>query len=314
MSRELAWDDLRIFLAAYRAESLRKASQNLGVGLSTVSRRVAALEQTAGVPLFARTAEGLRPTAAAHAIAADAERAESLTLSIAKTLEAMSDEVEGLVKVATTSDVASTVLVPFLDDLLDAHPQLTVELFTGSEVRDLERFEVDLAIRTRRPDEGENLVCARLRGTALGLYGSRSYVARHGAERPLREHTWIASGSHQGHYATEAIRNAVAPGARIALRVNELRTAKDAVLAGLGVGLLPRTMAEVVPGLVAIESKELPRMNGGLWLVAHAATRKVPRVAAVWAFLKDIFDEARNDDNVAALRARNRARYGAGED
>ena len=53
------WDQLRIFLAATRAGSLRGASEQLGVNHATVNRAIRALEATLNTRLFDRSAEGL---------------------------------------------------------------------------------------------------------------------------------------------------------------------------------------------------------------------------------------------------------------
>src|SRR5512146_3056439 len=52
------WDDLHVFLAVARAGRVSAAARTLGVEHTTVSRRLKALEETIGVPLFYRTATG----------------------------------------------------------------------------------------------------------------------------------------------------------------------------------------------------------------------------------------------------------------
>jgi hypothetical protein len=53
------WDDVRVFLAAYRLLSLGMAASRLGVDTSTVSRRIAAFERQLGVQLFERLGAAL---------------------------------------------------------------------------------------------------------------------------------------------------------------------------------------------------------------------------------------------------------------
>lgn len=61
------WDDLRIFLAVARADSLSGAGRRLGVDASTVGRRIARLERATGVALFHKTPQGYSPTRRATA-------------------------------------------------------------------------------------------------------------------------------------------------------------------------------------------------------------------------------------------------------
>jgi len=55
----LNWDDLKILLAVARAGSLSRAAVQLGLGQSTVSRRLSGLEATLGTKLFKRSKTGL---------------------------------------------------------------------------------------------------------------------------------------------------------------------------------------------------------------------------------------------------------------
>ena len=68
----LPWDDLRFLLAAERSGSLSRAARELGVSLSTISRRLRTLEEAIGRPLFVRTPSGLEPTSAALALVVSA--------------------------------------------------------------------------------------------------------------------------------------------------------------------------------------------------------------------------------------------------
>ena len=52
------WDDIRVFLAVARTESLSGAGRTLKMDPATVGRRVARLEQGLGVTLFAKTPQG----------------------------------------------------------------------------------------------------------------------------------------------------------------------------------------------------------------------------------------------------------------
>src|SRR5688500_170580 len=68
------WDDARFFLAIARAGSVSGAGRNLRVQQSTVSRRLAGLEETLGARLFERTPDGYILTPAGESLHARAER------------------------------------------------------------------------------------------------------------------------------------------------------------------------------------------------------------------------------------------------
>ena len=52
------WDDIRVFLAVARHETLSAAARSLRIDPATVGRRVTRLEERAGVVLFARSSVG----------------------------------------------------------------------------------------------------------------------------------------------------------------------------------------------------------------------------------------------------------------
>ncbi len=52
------WDDLRIFLAVARSESLSGAGKRLKIDAATVGRRIARLEESMGARLFAKSPQG----------------------------------------------------------------------------------------------------------------------------------------------------------------------------------------------------------------------------------------------------------------
>src|SRR6516164_3558540 len=72
--RTLEWSDLRVVLAVARSKTLRASALSLHVNQSTVSRRVAALEEALGVRLFERLDGVMTATRAGEAVIDAAER------------------------------------------------------------------------------------------------------------------------------------------------------------------------------------------------------------------------------------------------
>ena len=68
------WDDVRIFLAVARAGQILGAARRLGLNHATVSRRVAALEESLNARLFRRLTTGSELTPAGEHFLAVAER------------------------------------------------------------------------------------------------------------------------------------------------------------------------------------------------------------------------------------------------
>ena len=102
------WDDVRLFLALCRSRTVGGAAKSLGVDASTVSRRLAALEEKLAATLFDRGRDGTAPTKAAEDLMPVAEEIEQGVARFAGAAERLEREASGLVRITCPPDVAVT--------------------------------------------------------------------------------------------------------------------------------------------------------------------------------------------------------------
>jgi len=282
---ELKWDDLRVFLAAYRERSLTQAANALGLNQSTTSRRMSGLEAALGARLFDRTPEGLVPTALAERILGAAERAEEATHEVARLGSAASDGVEGDVRVAMTVGMSAYLVAPLAARLREAHPRLRLHFVVGSTLADLTRREADLAIRFVRPTRGD-LIAKRLFDGGYALYGSPAFAARIGpGPHALGELDFIGWDPDQtffweGRWEQEA-------GLRFVAHADELTTRIALAQQGVGAIELVTAFGDRLDGLVRLEGAPALPLRGEVYLVTHRSLRTVPRVRAMWELLEE---------------------------
>ena len=282
------WDDLRIFLAAFREGSCAAAGARLGVNQSTVSRRIAALERDLGVRLFDRMPEGLVPTAAAEEIVPRAELFEATAAELIDAVEGLDTRLGGVVRVASPDLIASELIAPALPAFLRERLGLRLELISGDAIVDLTRREADLALRFVRPDSGD-LVVRRVGTLRFGVFGSKEYLDGHRGESP-EELAWLDWDTTQTHLPDAAWLHTAIPGVKPVLRTTTLGVRLRATRSGLGVSVLARALAERYPELERVEG--LPAMPEiPVWLVGHRALRNLPRIKAVWTFLEELVSE-----------------------
>lgn len=279
-----SWDDIRLFLALYRARTLGDAAGLLGVNISTVSRRLSALEDAIDTVLFERGRHGLRPTPAADALVVAAERVEAGVDDVRRSIDGFEREVRGLVRVACPPDMADVALVPALGPLLERHPKLRVELVPGERTVDLARREADLALRIVRPTEGD-LVARRVGVVAMVLAASPDRVRAWGPIDDLDAVPWVAWGRASTPPPAQWLAAHVTR--EPALRTDDLRTQLTAASAGLGVALVPAPSVaayglERIALAARCAERVAPPPSGDLWIVTHRTLRDVPRVAVVW--------------------------------
>jgi DNA-binding transcriptional LysR family regulator len=290
------WSDLRFFLEVARTGTLAAAARKLGVDNTTVGRRLSALERDLGAKLFSRTPDGLALTAAGEAMrTAGVEMEQSVLRGEQRALGA-DRNLSGLVRIATTEMLGEVVAVPALRSLHERHPQIRMELLTGSQRLDIARREADVALRFVRP-EGGDLVARRVGTVAFAVYGSKKYLAARG--RPDRASgfaghdvvTYEAGIRHWrlGQLAGEPVRDV-----RVVLRSNSTQMLLHAVRQGLGVGPLPCLFARSDRSLERVPAGA-PADLDDVWLVVHADLQRTARVRAVIEALEARLAEVAED-------------------
>ncbi len=135
---------LRALEAVGRLGSLQAAARELGVSLGAVSQQVIKAERQLGHRLFDRTARGLAPTELGRAML-PVLGAGFRELERAVRLAAEQDDTTLIVSVAPV--FASKWLVPRLAGFSRSNPDLRIRLDASVELVDLDRSDVDLAIR-----------------------------------------------------------------------------------------------------------------------------------------------------------------------
>lgn len=292
----LDWSDLQHFLAVARGGTLAAAAASLRINPTTVGRRLAALEDGVGTRLFDRTPEGYVLSAAGRDLLVRAERMEAEALSVERELAGADQRLAGTVRLTATEMLATRFIMPEVHRLHAAHPDITLDLVCSNRSVSLARREADIALRLARPVE-ENIVTRRLAAIDLSLYAARSYLAQHGGA-PAGESLGDASPASLDGHRVLAFADARAfaienrwlderlGSGRVVMRSDSVSSIYAAVVAGLGVALLPRAVADRDDALVALsQDGPEPRV---IWQAVHADVAKSGRVRAVLAFLGDI--------------------------
>ena len=284
------WDDLRFFLAVARAGTLQAAARQLGVDHTTVSRRIKALEAGLGQALFARHLAGHELSPAGLALLPKAEAMEQAALAVLQPANQTADaphELSGVVRVGATEGFGAAILAPALAQLGQAHPRLTVDLLAVPRAVHLSKREADVVVSLTRPQRGPYVV-TKLCDYELHLYASCSYLAAHA---PIRSRDDLAGHAYIGyvdellfsdelHFLGELYRPA-----SYALRSTSVTAQLHATVAGAGIAILPGFLAQGQPQLTRILPR-LAQFTRSFWMSMPAENKSVPRIAAVWRYLK----------------------------
>ncbi len=282
------WDRLRIFHAVADAGSLTHAGDVLGLSQSAVSRQIRALEEGLGTTLFHRHARGLILTEQGELLF-DATRAMSTRLETATArIRDSEEEVFGDLRVTTTTGFGTLWLAPRLPALYARYPDLKIDLMLEERVLDLPMREADVAIRMKEPSQAD-LIRKRLMSVRMRLYATPEYLRANGTPQSMADMSsmrLISQGLSAQQVAAGAslVRELLGATTRSTFTVNNYFGVLQAVLADLGVGLLPDYLTEDFPSLVRvlpeIESAEVP-----VFLAYPEELRHSKRIAAFRDFV-----------------------------
>ncbi|MFZ1492805.1 MAG: LysR family transcriptional regulator, partial [Candidatus Competibacter denitrificans] len=148
------WDDYRYFLAIEQAGSVLAAAKRLGVNHTTVLRRIASLEKRLGVRLFERLRTGYTPTAAGEELREVIGRVQQMLINAEHQLAGKDLQLSGIVRIATTDTLSSSLLLPHLGAFRRLHPRIQLQVVSSHQMVNLTHREADVAIRaTNHPPD-----------------------------------------------------------------------------------------------------------------------------------------------------------------
>ena len=284
----LDWDDLRFLLAIRETGSASSAARRLGVDKATVSRRATRLEQQLGVRLLSRRASGWQATAAgeraAHAARAIERSIETLRADYASEHGAPRTPVS----VTAPHWFCSELLLPALPGLLRQGPWLDVSIAASSRVLNLAQREADVALRNSRPAQGD-FVVRRAGSLGSALYAARSYVEQHPVpqdEAGWKSHRIVGYVDRITYVPGFRWFEAIGGQSAAIVRTDDASALTAALVAGIGVGVIPCFLGDRAPELVRM-GDELHRE--AIWIVSpsDAASTRAVKMAA--AFVAGVF-------------------------
>jgi DNA-binding transcriptional LysR family regulator len=287
----MAWDprDLDDLIAIRDAGTLSLAAKRRGVAISTVSRRIEALEAALGLPLIDRRASGVRLTREGLALASAAEPISEQLLRVQRVAEALREGGQRVpVRVSATEAVIADVLAPALARLWAVGADFPVHLQSQSDLVSLAGRDADVAVRMVRP-EGASLYTRRLAELRLGLFASRTLLAGRVPEAiSLGEERLLIYDDSYGRLPELDWISRAGLGEAVAMRTASTRALLTAALGHAGVALLPMAFAARHPDLVEIPAPSpLPARQP--WLIVHKDLRRLPAIRLTQRWIAETF-------------------------
>jgi len=271
------WDDLRVFLAVARRESLSAAGKALRIDPATVGRRIARLEDSLGARLFVKSPQGYALTDAGARLVPRAEGAEAALRGLDETAETP-EGLTGQIRLGAPDGCANYLLPQVLAQMCDRHPGLEVQLVALPRVFNLSKREADMAIGVSRPEAGR-LVVQKLTDYRLHLAASRSYLAAHA---PITTRSDLKAHRLVGYIPDMIFDKELDYLAELGLAApplasNSVSVQLNFLRAGAGVGVVHDFALPAARDLQRILPNDIS-LTRSFWLIRHADDARVPRL------------------------------------
>ncbi|EFP67642.1 D-malate degradation protein R [Ralstonia pickettii] len=235
-------DALLIFARVAEMTSFTRAAESLGIQKGRVSTVIRTLERDVGVALLHRTTRSVQLTedgrefyARARDLLAEAQELQSMFL-------ANGGPLRGRLRVDLPTELARSVVVPALPQLMAAHPELQLELSSTDRRVDLVQEGFDCVIRFG-PITDETMIARPLGKLRMTNAASPAYLERYGVPHTLEDllsqghqmvhYTLTLGARHAGWQYPDGDGYAWLP-LPSAMQVNSVQTYHAAGLAGIG--------------------------------------------------------------------------------
>lgn len=284
---DIHWDDLRIYLAVARTESLSAAGKILRVDPATVGRRIARLEEMLGSPLFGKSPQGYALTDAGQRLLAHAERAEQAMGAAVAELQGQTGTLAGQIRIGAPDGCANFLLPQVCAAIMADNPDLDLQIVALPRVFNLSKREADMAIGVSPPNAGR-LSVQKITDYRLHLAASRAYL-RHAP--PITCLDDLAQHRVVGYIADmifdkelDYLAEIGVP--RVALASNSVSVQFNWVRNGAGIGIVHDFAMPFGRGIRKILPETISLMRS-FYLIRHADDRRLERLNRFAAALCD---------------------------
>jgi DNA-binding transcriptional LysR family regulator len=234
---------LAIYARVAEALSFSAAARRLDMPISTVSRKIADLEDSLGVQLIERSTRKLRLTDIGLEVLYEAQRSVETAEAIDAIVSNRLAEVRGRISISAPPSIADSLLAPLLSAFQSTYPLVSVQVMVTERFVDHIAEGVDLALRVGELKDSA-LIAIPLLKYRRQLVASPEYLARHDPlERPrdLQGHRVLAFGTSVAEHRWSFVRGDETEIVELepVLAMNDYAGLAQALADGTGVGDLP---------------------------------------------------------------------------
>jgi len=240
---------LQVFRQVAELGSFAAAGRKLGLSAPAISKNVAELEAHVGVRLIHRTTRRMALTEEGRTYLEHVTRGLDALADADTALSAAQSAPTGMLRVSAPMTVALTQLSEAIPGFLSSYPELKLELHLDDRRVDIVREGFDLAIRGYSSPEDSSLIARRLAAMPHVLCAAPAYFEAHGkpqapADLKALDHIRFPYGANADVWEFKQNGHVERITVKARYSVTSSLAVRDALRAGLGVSLIPRSYVE----------------------------------------------------------------------
>ena len=172
-------DDLKLILKVAECRSITLAAAKLDMRTATASAAIKRVESALGCELFIRTTRHLRLSSAGERYIPQCEQALAVLETARQNLKGEHDAIEGELRVATSSDLGRNLVIPWIDEIMDRYPSVSLRTHISDSNIDFFRDSVDIALRYGSPSDS-SVYGFKICNVPRLLCATPTYLAKYG--------------------------------------------------------------------------------------------------------------------------------------
>jgi DNA-binding transcriptional LysR family regulator len=234
---------LTLLVEILDAGNLSAAARKLKMTRANVSYHLTQLEKSLGVQLVRRTTRSVAPTEVGLRLYQHGLAIQNELRSAEETIVTLGKSLQGRVRLSVPSGYGQMVMSPWLIAFKQLYPHIVLDVLFENRVEDLLRDDVDVAIRVIS-EPPPTLVARELGPVRYVACASRTYAAEHGLPNELNQLSsvpLITAAVIGKQLRVSAYRDNQRDEVMLepTLISEHFPFLQQAILAGLGVGLVP---------------------------------------------------------------------------
>ena len=287
-------EDLQVVLKVAEFRSITAAAENLDMRTATASAALKRVEKKLGVELFIRTTRQLRLSNAGERYIPQCEQALLMLDQARQNMKHDLDVVDGELRIALSSDLGRNLVIPWIDEFMDSHPNVSLKTNISDSNIDFYRDAVDIALRYGSPSDA-NLYGFKICNIPAILCATQEYLDEYGTPKHPHDLALHNGLFYQLYDITHDTWEFSRDGAEYKIKMSGNRASNDGDLVrrwcvsgkGVAVKSCLDMATDLLSGNVVSVMPEFKPRSTELWLICPSRQSITPAVR----LLRDTFRE-----------------------